>query len=267
MSDRPLGPMFAKARAEGRAVLLPYLMAGIPSLDSSASMFSAMADAGADGFEIGIPYADPLMDGPVIQAAGQAALANGTNLKAGLGIVRAVASSTAKPCIVMTYANVVAHAGLAAFAARAADAGASALIIADLPVDEAAPFAEAASGAGLGLVLFAAPTTSDERLMRVVAEGPPFIYGIAEMGVTGERAAASERAAALAVRVRATTGIPLVLGVGISGPAAARAAASVADGVIVGSALVRRVIEAAGPTAARAALSTAVTDLRAAVVR
>jgi tryptophan synthase alpha chain len=174
----------------------------------------------------------------------------------GLRITAAVKERTGRPCIVMTYSNPVFHEGADVFAARAAAAGADALIVADLPVDEAAPVAAAAEAHGLGLVVFAAPTTSDERLRKVAGANPPFVYGIAEMGVTGERVSASEmgvtgerasasrRAAELAARVRAVTDVPLVLGVGISTPEAAHAAAQVADGVIVGSALVRRVLEA-----------------------
>jgi tryptophan synthase alpha chain len=251
--NRPLAGLFSAAAAEGRAVLMPYLMAGIPSRAASVDLFAAMADAGADAFEVGIPYSDPLMDGPVIQRAGAEALRAGTTLAEGFRITAAVKERTGLPCIVMTYSNPVFHEGPGVFAARAAEAGADALIVADLPVDEAAPVSEAAEAHGMGLVVFAAPTTSDERLRKVAEANPPFVYGIAEMGVTGERVGASTRAAELAARVRGVTDVPLVLGVGISTPEAARAAAELADGVIVGSALVRRVLEA--DDAGRAALS------------
>jgi tryptophan synthase alpha chain len=259
--------LFAACAAERRAALMPYLMAGLPDPEHSAGLFVAMAEAGADAFEVGLPYADPLMDGPVIQRAGAAALAAGTTLERGLEIVEQVISATAKPCAVMTYINPILRYGPGRFAERAAAAGASALIVADLPVDEAGPLAAAAAACGLGLVLFAAPTTTEQRLRRVAAAGPPFIYGVAEMGVTGERERASDRAAELARRVRGLTTIPLVLGVGISGPEAARRAAGLADGVIVGSALVRRVLAAPGPGAAAASLGAAVEELAAAVRR
>lgn len=259
--------LFAAARAEGRAVLMPYLMAGIPDPRSSVAMFRAMAEAGADAFEVGLPYADPLMDGPVIQRAGAAALAAGTTREVGLRIAAEVRESTGRPCIVMTYSNPVFRDGPDRFARRAAAAGAEALIVADLPVDEAGPVAEAARRHGIGLVLFVAPTTSEDRLRRVAAASPAFVYGIAEMGVTGERSAASSRAAALAARVRAVTDAPLVLGVGIATPEAAAAAARVADGVIVGSALVRRVLESSDPAAAEVSLRASVAELRAAMRR
>jgi tryptophan synthase alpha chain len=260
-----LAALFEGARAAGRAVLMPYMMAGIPDPQHSVEMFEAMADAGADAFEVGLPYADPLMDGPVIQRAGAAALEAGTTLEVALGIAAAVKERTGKPCILMTYSNPVFRDGPDAFAARAAAAGADALIVADLPVDEAPPIAEAAGRHGLGLVLFAAPTTSEDRLRMVAEAGPVFVYGIAEMGVTGERATASSRAAGLAERVRAMTDAPLVLGVGIATPAAAAAAARVADGVIVGSALVRRVLEAGDAAEAMASLREAVEALAAAL--
>jgi tryptophan synthase alpha chain len=265
--SRPLAGLFATAAAEGRAVLMPYMMAGLPEPGASPDLFAAMADAGADAFEVGIPYSDPLMDGPVIQRAGSAALAAGTTLAEGLRITAAVKERTGLPCIVMTYSNPVMHAGPAAFATRLAEAGADAVIVADLPVDEAAPVSSAVEAAGMGLVLFAAPTTSDERLRKVAEADPPFVYGIAEMGVTGERATASRRAAGLAARVRAVTDVPLVLGVGISTPEAARAAASIADGVIIGSALVRRVLEAGEAGRAARSLGEAVAAFRAVMER
>ncbi len=267
MSAADLQRLFGECHERNRAVLMPYMMAGIPDPETSVDMFAAMADAGADAFEIGIPYADPLMDGPVIQRAGTAALAAGTNVDAALEIVAAVRQRTGVPCIPMTYVNPILRRGPAAFAAAAADAGASALIVPDLPVDEAGPIAEAAAAAGLGLVLFAAPTTAEDRLRRVAAMAPAFVYGIAEMGVTGERGRASSRAADLVARIRAVTDAPVVLGVGISDPESARAAAAVADGVIVGSALVRRVLDAGDASQARRALGAAVHDLAAAMGR
>ncbi|MCB2222903.1 MAG: tryptophan synthase subunit alpha [Actinobacteria bacterium] len=242
---------FAAAAADDRAAFLPYLMAGLPDPAASVDLFAALGEAGADGFEVGLPYADPLMDGPVIQAAGAAALGAGTTLAGGLGVARRVREATGKPCAVMTYVNPILRTGLDAFMGMAADAGVDAVIAADLPVDEAAPFVAAGAARGVGVVLFAAPTTSEERLRAVVDAGPVFVYGVAEMGVTGERAGVSEWAAGMSARVRALTDLPLVFGVGIATPRAAAAAARVADGVIVGTALVRRVLEA--PDAAAAA--------------
>ena len=262
-----LEAMFASARDRGRAAFLPYLMAGTPTPSASVDLFVALAEAGADGFEVGIPYADPLMDGPVIQTAGTRALAAGTTMQRGLEVAGEVAARTGKPCLVMTYVNPILRIGATEFAARAADAGVRGLIVADLPVDEAGPIREALKARGLGLVLFAAPTTPDHRLRQVVEAGPPFVYGVAEMGVTGERGESSRHAAALSARIKELTEIPVVLGVGIGTPEAARSAAAIADGVIVGSALVRRVIEAEDASQAERALRTAGAEFAAAMQR
>jgi tryptophan synthase alpha chain len=255
------------AAAADRALLLPYGMAGLPSAEASVDVFAAMADAGADGFEIGIPYADPLMDGPVIQAAGERALAGGMSLRSGLGVAGAVAARTGLPCFVMTYVNPVLRMGIDAFCDAVSDAGCEGMIVADLPGDEAGPFREAAARAGVGVVPFAAPTTTDDRLGQLANWRAPFVYGIAEMGVTGERARSGGRAAELVTRIRARTDTPVALGVGISGPESAAAAAAIADAVIVGSALVRRVLEAPGPSRAAVDAAEAVAALRAAMRR
>ena len=260
-----LRAMFDDARAEGRTVLLPYLTAGLPTLEASPSLFRAMADAGADGFEVGIPYADPLMDGPVIMEAGERALASGVTVDRALDVVRSVVDETGRPVLVMTYVNPVLRRGIEDFFSRVAASGGSGVILADLPADEAGPFAEAAEAAGVGLVLFVAPTTGDDRLAAVVAADPAFIYGVAEVGVTGERDDTSDRIEELAARVRRESDVPLVFGVGISTPEQAQAAARHADGVIVGTAVVRRVLEADGADHARDELSAFVAELAEAV--
>jgi tryptophan synthase alpha chain len=262
-----LEAMFAGARGADRAVLLPYLTAGIPDFESSVKIFEAMADAGADGFEVGIPYADPLMDGPVIMAAGELALNRGVTVDVAFALISAVVERTGKPVIAMTYVNPVLRHGVDSFFAKADEAGASGVIIADLPADEAAPFKTAADAVGLGLVLFAAPTTDDGRLDGVLAGDPVFVYGVAELGVTGERAEASSNTVALAARVRARSDVPLVFGVGISTPEHVAKASEVADGVIVGTAIVRRVIEAKSGDEAAQTLASFVKDLAAATHR
>ncbi|HEX2154331.1 MAG TPA: tryptophan synthase subunit alpha [Acidimicrobiia bacterium] len=249
----------------GRTALLPYLTAGLPNAEASPDLFAAMADAGADGFEIGIPYSDPLMDGPVIQEASSAALAAGVNLEQAVRVIENVVKRTELPALAMTYANVVFRTGPDRFCEMVAGAGAAGLIVPDMPVEEAAPVREAAAAQGLGVVLFVALTSPDERISAVAALDPAFIYGVAELGVTGERGESSGRAADLARRVKRITDIPLVLGVGISTPAQAAAAGDVADGVIVGTALVRRVLEAPSPEEAAKALHQAVSDLRSAL--
>jgi tryptophan synthase alpha chain len=259
------GEVFETIRSEGRAALFPYMMCGIPHASATVGLFEAMAEAGADGFEVGIPYADPLMDGPVIQAAGAAALADGMSLRGGLELTRQIVDATGLPCAVMTYVNPILRLGVDRFAAEAAAAGASAVIAADLPVDESDEIGAALAAAGLGLVQFAAPTTTDVRLDRVVATADPFVYGVAEMGVTGEREASTSHAAELTGRIRERSNVPVVLGVGISRPDQAHSAAGVADGVIVGTALVRRVMDAGDAAAARASVAGLVRDLAAAV--
>lgn len=253
------------AAATNRAVLFPYMMCGLPDAAATVELFTAMADAGADGFEIGIPYADPLMDGPVIQEAGMKALAAGMTLAKGIEITAGVTSATGLPCAVMTYVNPVLAMGISDFAERVGEAGAGAVIIADLPVDESGPFVGALEDVGVGLVQFAAPTTTDARLDLVVEKANPFVYGIAEMGVTGERDGTTSRAAELSRRVRSRSEVPLVLGVGISDPASAKEAAGLADGVIVGTALVRRVLEAPNTDEACEAVAELVRDLAEAV--
>lgn len=247
-----LAELFARTRGERRLAFLPYLTAGLPDPGSSVDLFAAM-DA-ADGFEVGIPYSDPLMDGPVIQAAGQQALAAGTTFDVGLEIVAGVRARTGKPVVVMTYVNVVHSRGVEAFAAEIAAAGADGLIMADIPLEEALPLKDTVEAAGVGMVLFAAPTTDDARLDRITAADPAFIYGVADLGVTGERTTDSGRGVVLAERVRARSDVPLVMGIGISRPEQVRALHGTSDGVIVGSAVVRRVLEAADAPAAASAL-------------
>jgi tryptophan synthase alpha chain len=265
VSRQSLIDLFATCRSEGRAALMPYLTAGLPTPAESVQLFVAMAEAGADAFEVGIPYADPLMDGPIIQAAGERALAAGSGVEVGLDILRQVVAQTGKPAVVMTYVNPVLRMGIDSFGDRVREAGGSGVIIADLPVDEAEPFQEAFRSREIGLVLFVAPTTTDSRLSRVIAAEPPFVYGIAEIGVTGERAVTSSHIGSLTARVRRYGDVPVVAGVGISTPDQARAVAEHADGVIVGSALVRRVMEAADVGEAEDSLRAAVGDLARAV--
>lgn len=259
--------VFKAARSEHRAVLFPYLTAGIPDPDASVELFVAMAEAGADGFEVGIPYADPLMDGPVIMEAGQQALRSGITVDESFSIAQRVIERTGKPVLMMTYVNPVLRIGADQFFGRVRSIGASGVIIADLPVDESAPFVAASKQAGVGLVQFAAPTTTDQRLRTVAAAQPAFIYAIAEVGVTGERVAASSNVVELAERLRSVSDAPVVFGVGISTSDHAEKAAAVGDGVIVGSAIVRRVIEAGSRAEAEESLREAVAELARAVRR
>ncbi len=267
MGRQDLADLFATCREQQRAALMPYMTAGLPTPQESTRLFVAMTEAGADAFEVGIPYADPLMDGPVIQAAGERALAAGSGVEAGIEILGEVVAATGKPSVVMTYVNPILRMGIERFADRMHDAGAAGVIIADLPVDEADAFSDAFRSRDVGLVLFVAPTTTDARLERVIAAEPPFIYGIAEIGVTGERSAVSSHIGSLIARVRHYSDVPVVAGVGIATPDQARLVAKDADGVIVGSALVRRVMETATVADAEASLRSAVVDLARAVRR
>lgn len=233
----------AFARAPGRAALMPYLMGGFPDLAGSRAVGEAYADGGADLVELGVPFSDPLADGPVIHAAGTAALRAGATLAGVLGVCEGLADRL--PVVLMCYANLVLAPGAGAFARRLADAGASGLIVPDLPLEESAEVLAACDDAGVALVGLIAPTTTQERLARIGPAARGFVYAVAVTGTTGERAAAADAGAVLA-RAHAHTQVPVALGFGISTPAQASSAADAgADGVIVGSRLVRAAGEAA----------------------
>ncbi len=245
MSVERISSIFANSGLEGRLALLPYLTAGLPNPEVSVRLFEAMQ--AADAFEVGIPYSDPLMDGSVIQEAGRRALEAGTTFDRALEIVSGVVTATGKPVVVMTYVNVVLAKGIDVFAKAAAGAGADGVIIADIPLEEALPLKPRLEAEDLGVILFAAPTTDDRRLDAIAAAEPAFIYGVNDLGVTGERIGGTDRGVDLARRIRARTAAPLVMGVGISRPQQVAALRGTADGVIVGSAIVRRVLEANSP--------------------
>jgi tryptophan synthase alpha chain len=240
--------MFADARRAGRPVFMPFMTAGIPDVDASLDVFERLAGDGADAFELGIPYSDPLMDGPVIQAASARALEEGMTFLGGLRLAGRVAASTGKPVIVMTYVNPILQAGPEVFAAEAAALGIAGVIIADVPFEESGEVRAALDTHGIGMALFAAPTTDEHRLRSIAAARPSFIYAVADLGVTGRREEVSGHLEGLVRRIRALTAVPIVLGVGISTPEQAGAAARLADGVIVGSALVAEVLESGVPS-------------------
>jgi tryptophan synthase alpha chain len=229
-----------------RAALMPYLMGGYPTLADSLSCGLAAADAGADLVELGIPFSDPLADGPVIHAAGTEALAAGATPRLVLGVCEQLAMRV--PVVLMVYANIVMTAGVEAFALRAAAAGASGLIVPDLPHDEASELRAACDAEGLALVPLVAPTTTPERIAEIGADARGFVYTVSLTGTTGERAELPPGLADTVARVRAATEVPVAVGFGISTPDHARAVAEIADGVIVGS----RVVRAAGEGGARA---------------
>jgi tryptophan synthase alpha chain len=230
-------------RAAGRALLAPYVTGGLGS--AWLDVVRATADAGADAIEIGIPFSDPVMDGRTVQAASQQALELGaTPAKI---VAEAALLDVSVPLVVMTYYNVVAHAGTKRFAAQLADAGIDGAIVADLPLDELDEWGDAADAAGVETVLLAAPTTPDDRLRAICDRSRGFVYGVSLLGVTGERDTLADQAAEMGRRCKSMTDTPVLLGVGISTAEHAVAAARSADGVIVGSALVRRVLSGGGP--------------------
>jgi tryptophan synthase alpha chain len=245
---------FESARADGhRAALMPYLMAGYPDLDRSREIARAYVDGGANLIELGIPFSDPLADGPVIHAAGVAALAAGANVVDALSVAREVSDEL--PVVVMCYANLVLARGLERFADMLVAVGASGLIVPDLPLEEAPATLAALDSRGLALVPLVAPTTPQERLAQIGARARGFIYSVAVTGTTGERASTSGSLPDVLARTRAHTDVPVAVGFGISTPEQAReAAAAGADGVIVGTRLVRAAGESEPPAASIQAL-------------
>jgi tryptophan synthase alpha chain len=234
---------FGKASADNRAALVGYLPAGFPTVSGAIEAAKAMAQAGADIIEIGLPYSDPLMDGPVIAEAVHRALAGGTRIADVLRTVEAVAAAGV-PVLVMTYWNPVDRYGVRAFARDLAAAGGSGLITPDLTVEEAGSWLEASDEHDLDRVFLVAPSSVDERVAMIAGACRGFVYAASLMGITGTRDAISGDAAGLVTRIRAHTDLPVAVGLGISNGAQAAQVASFADGVIVGSALVRRLLEA-----------------------
>jgi tryptophan synthase alpha chain len=235
-------------REAGVKLLVPYVTGGLGS--AWLDVVRAVAAAGADAIEIGIPFSDPVMDGRTIQEASRRAIELGVT-PAGI-IADLIKVDVGLPLVVMTYYNPVQHFGLERFAASLADAGVDGAIVPDLPLEELDGWGEAAEGAGVETVLLAALTTPDDRLARICDRSRGFVYGVSLLGVTGERTALPPRALEMGRRLKAATERPVLLGVGLSTPEQAVEAASVADGVIVGSALVRRLLEGGGPDQAGA---------------
>jgi tryptophan synthase alpha chain len=225
--------------------LIPYVTAGVTA--DWTDYLLAYQQAGADAVEVGLPFSDPMLDGATIQQASDRALARGTTVASVLAELHGVRDRLHLPLIAFTYANLVFHAGPAEFCRRLAEAGVTGLIVPDLPVDEAGAVREAADAAGVRLTLLVAPVTPDDRLAEIVARSRGYIYAVSVMGTTGERTTLARSAALLAARVKALTTLPVLVGFGISGPAQAVEAGRAGDGVVVASALMRRVLEGATP--------------------
>jgi tryptophan synthase alpha chain len=257
----------AFAAARGRAALMPYLMGGFPDVERSVAIGIAYAEAGADLVELGVPFSDPLADGPVIHAAGTRALAAGATVHAVVEAGARIAEHV--PVVLMCYANPLLARGPERFCGELAARGISGLIVPDLPLEESAAMLAACDAAGLALVPLVAPTSSDDRLAAIGRKARGFIYTVSVVGTTGERGGVADGVDGLLARVKAHSPVPVALGFGISTPQQAAApAAPGADGVIVGSRLVRAVAEAADDGRDPAAQAgTVVAELAAALVR
>jgi tryptophan synthase alpha chain len=253
MGSEHLAEAFAAARQEDRAALMPYLMGGFPDADTSLAVAGAYAEAGADVIELGVPFSDPLADGPVIHAAATRALAAGATLERVLSICERLAGRL--PVVPMVYANMVLARGPGEFARLLADAGAAGVIVPDLPLEEAGEIGMELSGAGIPLVPLVAPTTPDERRRRICERAEGFVYVVSDTRVTGERDGLPDGLAELVAAVQADASVPAAVGFGIGTPEQAAAVGRIADGVIIGSRLVRAVSEAEGTGPAVEAVS------------
>ena len=258
--------VFARARSESRAALVGYLPAGFPSYQGCIDALTAMVDAGVDLLEIGLPYSDPVIDGPTIQAAAEVALRNGTRTKDVLRTVEAVAATGAS-VVVMTYWNPVLRYGPDAFARDLQGAGGLGLITPDLIPDEAGDWLAASDAASLDRIFLVAPSSTEDRIARTVAACRGWVYAASTMGVTGARDKTSDAAPALVARVREATSLPVGVGLGVSNGVQAAKVASYADGVIVGSAFVRPLLDAGTPAAGVHAVAELAADLAAGVRR
>ena len=241
-----LDDTFAALRARGRTGLITYVTAGDPDLERSALVLAALARAGADVLEVGVPFSDPVADGPVIErAAGRARRAGGT-LSTTLDLVARVRPDVRAPIVLFTYVNPLMAMGEQAFAERAQAAGVDGVLALDLPVEEADGFRRTLASAGIDTIFLLSPTTTDERIERASALGRGFLYVISRLGVTGTRAALSEGACELVARIRRKTTMPIALGFGLSNPEHVRQAGAWADAAVVGSALVGVIEESDG---------------------
>lgn len=238
-----LNDTLAATRADGRAALIGYLTAGFPTVDGGIAAMTAMAEGGCDVLEVGLPHSDPVLDGPVIQMADDIALRGGVRIADVFRTVREVHAATGVPVLCMTYWNPVDRYGPERFAAELAEAGGAGCILPDLPVEEAGVWSEAAERHGLATVFVVAPSSRDERLRTITSAGSGFVYAASLMGVTGTRESVGQEAKELVRRTRATTGLPVCVGLGVSNAVQVAEVAAFADGVIVGSAFVRRLLD------------------------
>ena len=235
---------FAKLKAEGRPGLVTYITAGDPSLARTRDLLRLLPRAGADVIELGVPFSDPLADGPVIQRATERALASGTTLTQVLALVAEVRQEVEAPLVLFTYANPVARMGFEAFADRAAAAGVDGVLLLDVPIEEAGDVQALLDGRGIDTIFLLSPTTTPERLREAARLGRGFLYAISRLGVTGVRDQLAEGAEALVARIKRETSLPLALGFGLSRPEHVAAVGTWADAAVVGSGLVQVIAEA-----------------------
>jgi tryptophan synthase alpha chain len=234
---------FARLRAEQQPGLITYVTAGDPDLPRSAEILKALDRAGADIIEVGVPFSDPLADGPVIQRATERALAAGGSLRATLALVAGVRAEVAAPIVIFTYANPLVRMGIERFAREAAAVGVDGVLTLDLPIEEAGHFRAVLAAAGLDTIFLLSPTTTEARIQRAAELGAGFLYGISRLGVTGARTTVSVEAEGLARRIRAHTALPIALGFGLSTPEHVAQVGAYADAAVVGSALVALIAE------------------------
>jgi tryptophan synthase alpha chain len=257
---------FKAAKDEGRAALMPYMMAGFPDRESSLAVAAAYVDSGADLIELGVPFSDPLADGPTIHAAATAALEAGATFSLALEVCRSVSDRV--PVVLMVYVNMVlAHGGAAEFARLAVAAGAAGAIVPDLPLGEAEDVREDFAAAGLALVPLVAPTTSPERRAQICAVAHGFIYVVSTVGTTGERAEIPAALAALVAATKDDAEVPVAVGFGIGTPEQAAEVGRIADGVIIGSRLVRAAGEGGSPQGAADAVAGFLSETRIALAK
>jgi tryptophan synthase alpha chain len=240
---------FARLRADRQPGLVTFTTAGDPDLPRSATILRALDRAGADVLEVGVPFSDPLADGPVIQRATERALAAGSSLRASLALVAEVRAHVSAPIVIFSYANPLLRMGIDTFARRAATCGVDGVLALDLPIEEARGFHETLSAAGLDTIFLLSPTTTDERIRGAAQLGSGFLYGISRLGVTGARDTVASGAARLVARIRALTSMPVALGFGISRPEHVAEVCAYADAAVVGSALVSLIAAESGSPA------------------
>ncbi len=241
---------FAKLRERGEMGMVAYITAGDPSLDASLRFVLALAEAGADVIELGVPFSDPLADGPTIQRASERALKSGTTLAGVLALVRRIRQASQVPLVLFSYFNPILQMGLEKFAREAAESGADGVLATDLTPEESAAYRGILAARGLDMIFLAAPTSTDERLAKIAACSSGFLYLISRTGVTGAKDTLAEDLPALVRRVRAVTPLPLAVGFGISLPGHVSVLGGLADAAVVGSALVSEIEKAASPEAA-----------------